>query len=487
MWVRALLSVVFLVGLFLLCLGCEDDQPVAPHTGSINIDAEPDSIYPPWQLDGPFKASGWGDTTLVGVPTGIYKLTWRDVDGYSPPDFQEQTLTAGAVVKFLGNYSEIFSSGTIWINPVPQIIDAPWQLEGPSDSYDREGVGGRILENMNIGFYALTWLPAPGWITPRGSTKTLEADSTVVFSEAYIEEGFVLIPPAPYSMPMTFTMGSTVGTDETPHEVILTERYLIFETEVTNGQYLEALQWAFDHGYVSVTSDTVFDAVNGSDDALFLIGDPEHRDRIGFDQGWFTTSEPDRPVVLQLWTGAAAYCDWLNLRMGWPLSYHHDAWTCNWGQPYTAIGYRLPTEAEWEMACRANTTSNFSSGDCLGVFNANYLGNFPFSGCTRYDESLNLGDSADVGSFFPNGWGLFDMHGNVWEWCNDWYDSYSGDNSDPVGPPNGIRRVFRGGCWVSGESDCRSANRLDENPYSSGYAHGVRPVRSAGSAISRTQ
>jgi len=104
--------------------------------------------------------------------------------------------------------------------------------------------------------------------------------------------------------------------------------------------------------------------------------------------------------------------------------------------------YRLPTEAEWEYAARAGTTTPFSFGRCLSTDQANYDGNYPLSGCTK---GRYRGKTVSVASFSPNAWGLYDMHGNVWEWCRDWYGDYpSGSVTDPGGPSTGSFRVGRG-------------------------------------------
>ncbi|GAB1416648.1 hypothetical protein MASR2M117_20540 [Paludibacter sp.] len=122
----------------------------------------------------------------------------------------------------------------------------------------------------------------------------------------------------------------------------------------------------------------------------------------------------------------------------------------------TGKNYRLPTEAEWEYACRAGTTTPFNIGNCLSTSQANYDGNYPYSGCTK---GIYRNKTMPVGSFTPNAWGLYDMHGNVWEWCGDWYGSYSSAaQTNPTGPSTGWRRVLRGGGWNSIASYCRSAD-----------------------------
>ena len=115
----------------------------------------------------------------------------------------------------------------------------------------------------------------------------------------------------------------------------------------------------------------------------------------------------------------------------------------------TGKTFRLPTEAEWEYACRAGTTSEFCFGD-----RATDIGAYAW-----FDANAN-GSGQAVGLKKPNAWGLHDMVGNLWEWCADWYGAYeAGAVTDPAGPPSGTLRVRRGGCWQSPPVDCRSACR----------------------------
>jgi formylglycine-generating enzyme len=125
-------------------------------------------------------------------------------------------------------------------------------------------------------------------------------------------------------------------------------------------------------------------------------------------------------------------------------------------------GFRLPTEAEWEYACRAGTTTAFHYGNDLDSSMANFDGNYPY-GSGRKGQYRQT--TVPVGSFQPNAWGLYDMHGNVWEWCQDWFGTYpSGAVTDPTGPSSGSVRVLRGGSWRLNAGLCRSANRIRNPP-----------------------
>ncbi len=126
--------------------------------------------------------------------------------------------------------------------------------------------------------------------------------------------------------------------------------------------------------------------------------------------------------------------------------------------------FRLPTEAEWEYACRAGTTTKYSFGDDESDF-----GEYAWYGDKYGDKHY------PVGSKQPNAWGLYDMHGNVWEWCQDLYGDYpSGTVTDPTGAASGSFRVLRGGCWISSVENCRSAYRGRSNPSLRYYDRGFR-------------
>jgi len=294
--------------------------------------------------------------------------------------------------------------------------------------------------------------------------------------ETPVSEGFVLIPAG------TFTMGSPEDeygrdSDETQHAVTLTTPFYVSATEVTNQQYADLAQWAYDHGYCTATSSSLQDALDGSTEELLDLDDDACE--ISFGGGVFTVDpgKEDHPVLEVTWYGSVAYCDWLSLSEDLPRAYDHRTWECNGHDPYNALGYRLLTEAEWEHGCRAGMQTPFNTGECLDAgTEANYHGSYPYPDCPY---GPYVGWTVPVGSYPANGFGLYDMHGNLFEWCNDWYASYGGAVSDPPGPEAGSSRVTRGGYWLNLAQACRSAFRGGVSPGGSYGGIGFRLARSA--------
>ncbi len=222
-----------------------------------------------------------------------------------------------------------------------------------------------------------------------------------------------------YIQPGTFMMGSPPDEpkrydNETLHEVKLTKGFYMQTTEVTQGQWR---------------------AVMGSN--------PSH----------FKDCGDNCPVERVSWEDVQEFIKKLN-------------------QMEKTDRYRLPTEAEWEYACRAGTTTPFFFGKCLSTDQANYYGNSPQTDCPKgeYREK-----TVPVASFAPNKWGLYDMHGNVWEWCQDWYGGYPpGSVTDPGGPSTGSYRVYRGGSLGLGAGACRAASRYWLSPVFRSYNLGLR-------------
>ena len=138
--------------------------------------------------------------------------------------------------------------------------------------------------------------------------------------------------------------------------------------------------------------------------------------------------------------------------------------------------YRLPTEAEWEYACRAGTEMPFYTGTCISTDQANYNGKRAMPGCPAGE---NRDKTVPVRSFASNPWGLYEMHGNVWEWCQDRYQKKypKEDVTDPMGPSSGVIKVLRGGSWYSRQHLIRSAHRRQDMPDYRSHTIGFRLVR----------
>ncbi len=170
----------------------------------------------------------------------------------------------------------------------------------------------------------------------------------------------------------------------------------------------------------------------------FQLPDPSH------------FKNPKNPLDQINWTDAALYCNERSRAEGLQPCYDEKTWQCN----FQANGYRLPTEAEWEYACRAGTTTKFNFGNDQRMLNT-----------YSWFAENSSGKTHPVGQKKPNPWGLYDMYGNVAEWCNDYYSkSYykEGPEKDPKGPANGKERVLRGGAWNSASDSCRSGYRASD-------------------------
>ncbi len=158
------------------------------------------------------------------------------------------------------------------------------------------------------------------------------------------------------------------------------------------------------------------------------------------------------PVEQVRWSDAVRYCNARSRLEGLQPCYNLETWECD----FDADGYRLPMEAEWEFACRAGTKTRYFFGD-----NPRKLKLY------AWFKGNSGGRPRPVGRKLPNPWGLYDMYGNVWEWCNDFYKvDYYGESplKNPKGPKTGNTKVLRGGSWNSKAEECRSSYRYNENP-----------------------
>ena len=244
---------------------------------------------------------------------------------------------------------------------------------------------------------------------------------------------FALVPAG------EFVMGSPESEqsrdlDEEQHAVRISRPFLMGVHPVTRGQFATFVE---DSGYrteAEKEGSARTRTGNGFED---VEGASWRNPGPGFEQ------TDDHPVVCVSWNDAVAFCEWLSRKEG--------------------KTYRLPTEAEWEYACRAGTTDAWTWGDEPSV------SAYPFT--------------APVGSFGANAWGLYDMNGNVCQWCSDWYDDqFPGDTevvTDPTGASSGVTRVLRGAPWFAGLAAWRSANRYHIPPGRRDSFVGFRIVQSS--------
>jgi formylglycine-generating enzyme required for sulfatase activity len=309
-----------------------------------------------------------------------------------------QTDTANPEIILTGATALIHSQGLPFIDPGVEAHDAR-----DGNITDQIVVTGTVDMN-STGTYLLTYTVQDAAGNPATATRTVTVTGNrTVDLNATVAMDMIWCPPG------TFTMGSPTteagrGTNETEHNVTLTKGFYLGKYEVTQTQY-EAV-------------------MTGNTDSLSPTPSK-----------W--PNNPNRPVEKVSWEDAQIFLTRMNAQQSANIP---PGWA-----------YVLPTEAQWEYACRAGTTTMYSWGNDINSSRANY--------------DQNIGQTVNAGQYGANPWGFFDMHGNVWEWVSDWMANYfTGTQTDPEGPASGSPRVMRGGSWKDGAPFLRSARRFDLIP-----------------------
>ena len=229
-----------------------------------------------------------------------------------------------------------------------------------------------------------------------------------------VRQAFRWIPPGRFMMGSPSKEAERFD-DETEHEVVLTGGFWLADTACTQA---------------------LWEAVMGKNPSEF--------------------KGAERPVEEISWEDAVLFTKRLNAQV-------------------TGLDLRLPTEAEWEYACRAGNQTPFWFGTNISTDQVNYHGKYPYAGGKK---GQYRGETVEVKALPCNGWGLYQMHGNVWEWCADWYGDYPTDTvTDPTGSETGEGRVLRGGSWSVSAGDARSAQRFSGTPDDRGDYLGFRLAR----------
>jgi sulfatase modifying factor 1 len=291
-----------------------------------------------------------------------------------------------------------------------------------------------------------TNLPASQWFTLTNATtlggSAQATDISTPAGERFYRSLISTPTNTAWARAGTFVMGSPTNeiarnTNELQHTVTFTNGFFISKLLVTQSNYLSLMG----------TNPSYYAPSNGF------------------------PADLNRPVEQVSWFGASNYCVLLTQQ-------ERAA-----GHIFTNWVYRLPTESEWEFACRAGTTNAFYIGDSLLSGMANFDGEYEYVAGTGDQYNTNgiyLNKTVDVGGYQPNALGLYDMAGNVWEWCQDWSTNYpTGSVINPQGPANGSAKVFRGGSLNATGAFCRSAQRNDANPAITVNTIGFRVVLAA--------
>ena len=304
-----------------------------------------------------------------------------------------------------------------------------------------------------------------------------------------------LIPGGTFIMGDSFNEGAN---QERPVHLVTLSPFYMGKYPVTNGQYRDFLYAVLNQGLITIQNNIVYKAGSGTNYPYFVLSPGNTASSIkalGFNLPFppysyvisnfqvkrkLGRSMADDPVVYVSWYGAAAYCNWRSEQEDREPAYNLSTWQ----RDPSKNGYSLPTESQWEYAARGGLTGKrFPWGDEINHDYANYQANgsafsYDTSPFTTWTVHPTWGDgifpyTSPKGTFVPNGYGLYDMAGNVSNWCNDWNGAYtSSGKTNPTGPSTGTSRIFRGGFYSAYQ--CRAASRIFDGPAVYGVQLGFR-------------
>ena len=426
------------------------------------------------------------ESRMPGLPTPEWELfeqkwpLWND----AYPDYTAPAFVSSFPDRSVEEGDSVVLSGYAAGDPVPSYR---WYYNGTQITGETEPEYSiSPAHSGHEGTYTVQAYNGPGSVQTSCVVNVTADDGTSQLAPS----NMVLIPAG------SFQMGDNHGDghdDELPVHEVYINAFHIDQYEVTNDELVEVLNWAYAEGKLNVSSLSVSNAMGDSQELLDLDDNDCMIAWNGVEFEMKDAKGAGYPCVEVTWYGAVAYCNFrTQMEEGIRTScYNLSDWTCSW----SATGYRLPTEAEWEKAARGGMIGQrFPWGANISHDHANYRADgaafiyddSPYFNPTYhpdYDDDYPY--TSPVGDFPPNDCELYDMTGNVWEWCWDWYDSLyynSSPGEDPRGPSEGTYRVSRGGSWSGNADDCRNSNRYHSYglPNGSYGSIGFRTVVPAG-------
>jgi formylglycine-generating enzyme required for sulfatase activity len=361
---------------------------------------------------------------------------------------------------------------TIWVMAVGLcLINSPVVL---ADCPSADLTGDCFVNFEDFAVIGAQWLNGYDW----NDVNTL-ANQWLTIGDPCLPDDMVYISGGTFQMGDPFNEG---GSAQLPVHTVTLDSFYMGKYEVTNAQYCTYLNSTLGSS-IYVFRGIVYGS--GNNQPYCDTSTTSSYSQISYSGGVFSVRTKggrdmsNDPMVDVSWYGAVAYCNWRSQQEGYESCYALSTWACD----FSKHGYRLATEAEWEYAARGGLSGKrFPWGHTISHSQANYWswwsGGRPYF---PYDVNPTEGYHPDwddgiypytspAGSFSANGFGVYDMAGNVWEWCNDWFDSSyysSSPTNNPTGPvssPDGWR-VLRGGSWYSNAHSCRVANRGNQYPY----------------------